>query len=134
MWELSIEEIEQRLSAQFEEKFSKLKDIVVTLIAEKLSVLLEENSTLKSTLKDDVEDLREWQRDLSKKVEEIIVSNIAPQLKEIENNRESMKKRVAVIHDLVKKFNNNLAEIEQSSKQSIEGVQEDVQSIRENIC
>ncbi len=39
-----------------------------------------------------------------------------------------------MIHDLVKKFNDNLAEIETNSKQSIEEVQGDVHSIRENIC
>ena len=136
---LYIEEFEKRMSEQFEERFNRLKDSVVTLIAEKLSVLIEENNTLKSTLKDEIGDLREWQSDINTKVEEITtanqnVSNLAHQLKEIEAKRESEKKQITVIHNLVKSFNGNLAEIEQNSKQSIQEVQEDVQSVRENIC
>ncbi len=135
---LSIEEIEKRISEQFEERFNRLKDNVVTLIAEKLSVLIEENNTLKSTLEEEVRDLREWQSDINTKVEEITVnqnvSNIARQLREIETERESEKKQISVMHDLVKTFNSNLTEIEQNSKQSIQDMQEDVQSIRENIC
>ena len=136
---LSMEEFEKRMSEQFEEKFNRLKDNVVTLLAEKLSALIEENNILKTTLKDEIGDLREWQIDVNMKVEEITkenknVSNIVHQLNEIETERESEKKRISVIHDLVKTFNSNLAEIEQNSKQSIHEVQEDVQSIRENIC
>ncbi len=136
---LSIEDIEKRLSEQFEERFNRLKDTVVTLIAEKLSVLIEENNTLKSTLKDEIGDLHEWQSDINMKVDEITTENqnaskIVHQLKEIENERESEKKRITVIHDLVKTFNGNLAEIEQNSKQSFQEVQEDVQSVKENIC
>ncbi len=136
---LSMEEFEKRMSEQFEEKFNRLKDNVVTLLAEKLSALIEENNILKTTLKDEIGDSREWQIDVNMKVEEITkenknVSNIVHQLNEIETERESEKKRISVIHDLVKTFNSNLAEIEQNSKQSIHEVQEDVQSIRENIC
>ncbi len=111
------------MSKQFEERFDKLKDNVVKLIAEKLAVLIEENNTLKSTLEEEVEDLREWQRDINKKMGEIRdnqnVSNMAHQLKNIETERESEKNQLTVIHGLVKTFNSNLAEIEQNSKQSI---------------
>ncbi len=103
-----------------------------------MSVLIEENNTLKSTLKDEVGELREWQSDINRKLEEIEVnqnvSNISNQLKVIESERESEKKRINVIHNLVKEFSSNLVETEQNFKQSIQEVQEDVQSIRENIC
>ena len=117
---LSIEDIEKRMFQQFEERFNRLKDNVVSLIAEKLSVLMEENNTLKSTLKDEVGDLQEWQSDINMKVKEITaanqnVSNFVNQLNVIETERESEKKRITVIHDLVKTFNGNLAEIEQNS-------------------
>ncbi len=62
------------------------------------------------------------------------VSNIEHRLREIETEGESERKEITVMHSLVNKFNSNLTEIEQNSKQSIQEVQEDVQSIRENIC
>ncbi len=119
---LKIEQIEKiiavRLNDQFEKRFDKLKDNVVTLMAEKLSTIGDENSILKSTLANEVADLRNWQNDINKKMEDL----------------QSDKKQITVIHELVNTFNGKLTEIEENSKQSVQHVHEDVQSINENIC
>ncbi len=119
---LTIEQIEKsiavKLNEEFEERFNKLKDNVVTLMAEKLSTLGEENSTLKGTLANEVVDLRNWQNDINQKMEDL----------------QSDKKQTTVIHELVNTFNGKLTEIEENSKQSVQQVHEDVQSINENIC
>ncbi len=122
---LSIEQIGhivgEIMSEKFEVRFSKLKDSVVTLMAEKLSILNEENCTLRNTLKNEVDELRGWQNDINKKIEGF-------------SDLEINKKQIAVVHDLVNTFNGRLTEIEENSKQATQEVCEDVQSIRENIC
>ncbi len=122
---LSTEEIEEtiavKMNEQFEERFNKLKDSVVTLMAEKLSSLSEDNCTLKCTLANEVVDLRNWQKDINKKMEEVTHS-------------ESDKNKMTVMQELVNTFNGKLTQIEDKSKQSIQEVHEDIQSIRDNIC
>ncbi len=54
-----LKNLKKKMTEKFEERFSRLKDNVVTLMAEKLSVLIEENNTLKSTLENEVKDLLE---------------------------------------------------------------------------
>ncbi len=112
---LSIEQIEkivvEKMSAQFEERFNRLKDNVVSLMAEKLSVLIEENNILKDTVTTDLENLHEWQKYIDKKVQEI------------DTETETVKKRVTVIHKLVETFNSNLIKIEEKSKQSTQDSQ-----------
>ncbi len=126
---LSLEQIEKtikvKMSEQFHERFNNLKDSVITLIAEKMSVLIEENHNLKRSLKYEVEDLRNWQID---------INNEIAHMKVIESERESEKKQRTVIHELVKTFNSKLTAIEEDSKESIQGLQEYVQSINENVC
>ncbi len=106
---VSIEQIEktvvEKMSMEFEERFKGLKDNVVSLMAEKLSVLIEENNNLKNTLANEVEDLRKWQ------------VNINEQVEVIESERETDKKRITVIHELAKTFNMNLTKIEENYKQ-----------------
>ncbi len=74
----STEQIErtivEKMNEHFEEKFDKLKNNLITLMAEKLATLIEENNSLKSTLEDEVEDLREWQKDINKKVQDITLN------------------------------------------------------------
>ena len=123
---ISIEVIEkklvEKLNKQFEERFNQLKDNLVTLIAAKLSVLIEKNHNLTNALDNEVEALQQEQNNINQQVEEISSENT------------SKKKEITVIHGLVKTFNTKLTEIEENSKQSIQVVQEDVQSIREHIC
>ncbi len=126
-WECtSIEMIEktlvEKLNKQFEERFNQLKDNLVTLIAAKLSVLIEKNHTLTSALDNEVEALQQQQNDINQRMEEI------------SGESTSQKKETTVIHGLVKTFNSKLTEVEENSKQSILEVQEGIQSIRENIC
>ncbi len=122
----SIELIESslvvKMNKHFEERFKQLKDNLVTLIAEKLSVLIEKNHTLTTTLENELEDLQQQQNDINQRLENVSYE------------RESEKKEITVMHGLVKTFNSKLTEIQENSKQSIQEVQEDVQSIRENIC
>ncbi len=112
----------EKLNKQFEERFNQLKENLVTLIAQKLSVLIEKNHNLTSTLDNEVEALQQQQNDINQRVEEI------------SRESTSQKKETSVIHGLVKTFNSKLTEVEEKSKQSIQEAQDDIQSIRENIC
>ncbi len=122
----SIELIERslvvKMNKHFDERVKQLKDNLVTLIAEKLSVLIEKNHTLTSTLENEVKDLQQEQNAINQRLDKISCQ------------RESAKKEITVMHGLVKTFNSKLTEIEENSQQSIKEVEEDVQSIRENIC
>ena len=125
----SLEQIEKtldkKLNERFAERFNSLKDNLITLVAEKQSSLIEENHSLQRTLTDEVEDLHGWQNDINQEMDH---------LRKIEIGIESEKKQRTVIHELVKTFNKRLTEIEENSKQSIQGVEDDVQSIKENVC
>ncbi len=103
---LSIEQIRNSvveiMTEQFEDRFSKLKDTVVALMAEKLSILSEENCTLKNTLTNDVEELHDWQNDINKKIEGF-------------TQLEFDKKQIAVMHDLMNTFNGKLTEVNPGS-------------------
>ena len=62
------------------------------------------------------------------------LSNIAQRLKVIEDERESEKKEMSVLHRLLTTFNGKLFEVEENSNVAIQEIQEDLQSIRENVC
>ncbi len=72
---LSVEEIktivEEQMREEFEQKFSQLKDSLINLMAEKLSSLIEENHTLRTTLDKEIGDLLEWQKEINVEMQEI---------------------------------------------------------------
>ncbi len=122
-------------------------------MAVKLSTLVEENNMLRSTLQEEVEDIREWQNGIDKRFEDTSLqqnkksnSSIKEQnhpqeqmnsfeqrLQTIESESEHKKKEVTVMHDLVQTFNQKLTEIETSSQESIHDVGKEVQSIKDNV-
>ncbi len=110
---LSIEQIEQtvveQINVHFEERFNKLKDSLITLMAEKLSTLVEENYTLKSTLEEEVGELREWQKDITEKVEEMSLNQTKP--------TSNACKEVKEVQEQMYKFQSALDESEQLLKE-----------------
>ena len=113
--------IVEKMNEEFQQRFEQLKDSLLTLMAGKLSTLIEENNTLRSTLQEEVEDLQVRQ------------NGIEQRLQTIESKCQCEKKEMTVMHDLTKTFNRKLTEIETSSENAIQDVNKEVQSIKDNV-
>ncbi len=91
--------IQQKMTEMFTAQFESLKDKVVTVIANKISSLLEENKTLRT----EIQQLRE--------------------------TRESEKKELSIVHQLVTTFNTKLGDVQKEQDNAIQEMTNKVQLI-----
>ncbi len=112
--------MQDRMDELFADQFEHLKDQVVSLMASKLSGLLEENKNLRN----EIEQLRESSFQTSENQE------INQSMKE---EQESVKKELSVIHNLSDSFNQKLATIEERSQKAFQGVSDEIMSIKDNV-
>ncbi len=96
--------IQQKMMEMFTEQFESLKDKVVTVIANKISTLIEENNNLRSEI---------WQ---------------------LRDTSETEKKELAVVHQLVTTFNSKLSNVQKEHEKAIQEMRNKVQSMEEMIC
>ncbi len=98
--------IQQKMSEMFTEQFESLKDNVVTVMASKISGLIEENNN-NNYLRLEIQQLRD--------------------------TRETDKKELTVVHQLVKTFNTKLSDVDKKHDNSIQEVHSKVQLINDNV-
>ncbi len=95
--------IKQKMSEMFKERFETLKDNMVTVMASKISGLIEENN------------------------------NLRLEIQQIKDTRETEKRELSVVHQLVKTFNTKLSEVDKKQENVIQEVNNKVQSINDNV-
>ncbi len=95
--------IKRKMSEMFADQFEKLKDNVVTVMASKISGLIEENNSLRL------------------------------EIKQLRDARETEKKEISVIHQLVKTFNAKLSATEDKHVDAVKEINNKIQSINDNV-
>ncbi len=95
--------IQNRMSEMFQEQFENLKDELVSVMASKMSTLIEENNVLRL----EIHQLREKQ--------------------------EADKKELSVVHQLVNAFNSKQSDIEEKLDEAVQEINGEVQSINDNV-
>ncbi len=95
--------IQNKMSEMFQEQFENLKDKLVSVMASKMSTLIEENNVLRL----EIQQLREKQ--------------------------EADKKELSVVHQLVNAFNSKQSDIEEKLDEAVQEINGEVQSINDNV-
>ncbi len=107
---MKTEEINQLVQGKmyelFDEQFEILKDKVLTVVASKLSSLLEDNNNLRLEIQ---------------------------QLRESSAQQQVEKKEISVVHQLVTTFNTKLSDVEDKQTDAIQEINSEVQSVKDNV-
>ncbi len=107
---IKSEEINQLVQGKmyelFDEQFEILRDRVLTVVASKISSLLEDNNNLRLEIQ---------------------------QLRESSAKGEVEKKELSVVHQLVTTFNTKLSDVEDKQMDAIQEMNSEVQSVKNNV-
>ena len=98
--------VQGKMYELFDEQFEILKERVLTVVASKISSIVEDNNNLRLEIQ---------------------------QLRESGAQSEVGKKELSVVHQLVTTFNNKLSDVEDNQTDAIQEINNEVQSVKHNV-